>query len=124
EQAAKRLEELRRAGAELPDGMNVMSDGSAALAAPTPEAVVRALESASPALAHERASRAAQHARVERSAIPGKPSTRVEIDLARLKQLGYVTPDMPKSQTADEFRVVKRPILRNALASKTRNGNL
>ncbi len=57
--------------------------------------------------------------------MPGKPpATRVEIDLARLKQLGYVTPETSKSQIADEFRVIKRPILRNAVGSKTRNGNL
>jgi receptor protein-tyrosine kinase len=49
----------------------------------------------------------------------------VEIDLARLKALGYVTPDTPRSQIADEFRVLKRPILHNArTTSGRRNGRL
>src|SRR5262249_42555806 len=57
---------------------------------------------------------------------PGSPGTsrpRAEIDLARLAKLGFLTPNSPKSQLADEFRVVKRPIIRNALdknGSKTR----
>ena len=57
----------------------------------------------------------------------GKPKVRVEIDLARLKALGFVTPDVPQSQIADEFRVLKRPILRNAQGrsgTRIRNGNL
>jgi receptor protein-tyrosine kinase len=52
---------------------------------------------------------------------------RIEIDLALLKSRGFVTPDAPKSQIADEFRVIKRPIIRNAQAAggtKVRNGNL
>jgi len=38
-----------------------------------------------------------------------------------------VTPDAPRSQIADEFRVIKRPIVRNAFGrsgAKIRNGNL
>jgi receptor protein-tyrosine kinase len=38
----------------------------------------------------------------------------VEIDLPRLSAMGYVTPHSPRSRLADEFRVVKRPILMNA----------
>jgi hypothetical protein len=37
----------------------------------------------------------------------------VEIDLHRLATMGYVTPDTPRTQIASEFRVIKRPILRN-----------
>ena len=52
---------------------------------------------------------------------------RLEIDLERLKSRGMVTPDAPRSQIADEFRVIKRPIVRNALGrsgTKVKNGNL
>jgi receptor protein-tyrosine kinase len=126
EQAAKRLEELRRAGVELPDAATAaLADGSAALATPTPEAVVRALEAASPPIAHERFARPT-HPRAEPS-IPARPAKHVDIDLAQLRTLGYVTPETAKSQIADEFRVIKRPIIRNALgigAPKVRNGNL
>ncbi len=41
---------------------------------------------------------------------------------------GFLTPDAAKSQTADEFRVIKRPIIRNALSptpgAKSKNRNL
>ncbi len=57
----------------------------------------------------------------------GHEQSRIEIDLERLKARGFVTPDAPKSQIADEFRVIKRPIIHNArrtAASAIRNGNL
>jgi exopolysaccharide/PEP-CTERM locus tyrosine autokinase len=42
--------------------------------------------------------------------------------------MGFVTPDAPMSQIADEFRVIKRPIIRNAVGKgagvRVRNGNL
>jgi exopolysaccharide/PEP-CTERM locus tyrosine autokinase len=51
----------------------------------------------------------------------------VAIDLESLKARGYVTPDAPTSRIADEFRVIKRPIIRNAqgrAGAKVRHGNL
>lgn len=51
----------------------------------------------------------------------------ITIDLPRLAARGFITPDTPTSQIADEFRVIKRPIIRNALSrdgAKLRNGNL
>ncbi len=51
----------------------------------------------------------------------------VELDLPRLKARGFVTPDALKSQIADEFRVIKRPIIRNALGqagARVKHGNL
>ena len=39
---------------------------------------------------------------------------RVEIDLARLSANGYITPHAPRSRLAEEFRVIKRPLLINA----------
>jgi receptor protein-tyrosine kinase len=57
-----------------------------------------------------------------------KVTTRmVEIDLDRLHKRGYVTPDAPTSQIADEFRVIKRPIIRNAQGrdgARVKDGNL
>ena len=38
----------------------------------------------------------------------------VEIDLAALAAAGYITPEAHRSQIADEFRVIKRPIIKNA----------
>ena len=57
----------------------------------------------------------------------GLEQHRVDIDLERLKTRGFVTPDAPKSQIADEFRVIKRPIIRNARSTAGKaiqDGNL
>lgn len=49
------------------------------------------------------------------------------IDLARLHQLGMVTPNEEKTQIVEEFRIIKRPLITNAFnqgARKISNGNL
>jgi protein-tyrosine kinase len=98
EQAAARLEQLRRAGA-------IVAPGSAA---PTPTAS-----------ADERAP--------EHHDAPGAVSRRVELDFAALAAEGLLVPNAPRSLLADQYRVIKRPLLRNALgkgASKLAHGNL
>jgi len=161
EQAAKRLEELRRAGADVPDVPTEQAprraEGAPPERTPTPEAAVReaariAGEAAGGAkpenvepefVTLERAtggqaaatslsrsdlrSRGKEDARA-RIVAPGvdRPS-RLELNLERLKARGFVTPDSPRSQIADEFRVIKRPILQNAARggrNSVHNGNL
>jgi receptor protein-tyrosine kinase len=54
-------------------------------------------------------------------------SRRVAIDLTRLAAKNIVTPNDPRSRVADEFRVLKRPLLGNAKdkrAASIENGNL
>jgi protein-tyrosine kinase len=96
EQAAARLEQLRRAGA-------IVSPGPA----PSPSAAA-----ARPAEAPD----------------PAAPvSRRVELDFAALATEGLLVPNAPRSLLADQYRVIKRPLLRNALgkgASKLAHGNL
>ncbi len=49
------------------------------------------------------------------------------INLARLHRMGVVAPDAEKSQIAEEFRIIKRPLIANAFGQGTarvRNGNL
>jgi protein-tyrosine kinase len=64
---------------------------------------------------------------------PSKPAakrtavTRVEIDLFKLGHRGFITPDSSSTLVAEEFRVIKRPLIRNAMgrsAGAVRNGNL
>ena len=57
---------------------------------------------------------------------PASASSYVEIDLTKLHSAGFVTPDLPKSLTAEEFRVLKRPLLSNIVspAAPIRNANL
>jgi protein-tyrosine kinase len=59
------------------------------------------------------------------STVPRLPA--LELDLGRLAARGFVTPDVPRSQIADEFRVIKRPLIANAAATgrtALRNANL
>ena len=120
EQAARRLEELRRSGADMPEGAGVTAGAAPARdAAPTPEAMVRAMDG---------------HAALRGAPVAPRgprPSNfvpqRVDLDLNRLRDMGFITPDAPMNQIADEFRVIKRPIIRNALGKegmRVKNGNL
>lgn len=128
EQAAKRLEELRRAGADI--GGDAVVDAPREATTPTPEALMRALDGQSAAhfAAVARASRSDEfaHAR-DPSGLPATDHSarRVDLDLAQLNARGFITPESVKSQIADEFRVLKRPLIRNALGkARVRNGNL
>ncbi len=51
-----------------------------------------------------------------------------EVDIARLKEMGAVTPDSGRSKIAEEYRLIKRPLLANAFGhggvERVRNGNL
>src|SRR3990167_1017326 len=61
------------------------------------------------------------------AAQPAALSRRVDIDLAALAQAGIVSPNAPRSQIADQYRVIKRPLISNAMgkgASVIEHGNL
>jgi exopolysaccharide/PEP-CTERM locus tyrosine autokinase len=109
EKAAQRLEQLRQAGVSV-------GDVPAAPAAPSPVAE----PAAAPAAA------APVKAKVVETA-PDPVSREVFLDLDRLMQAGYVTPNAPRSPIADQYRVIKRPLLANAAgkgAVPVANGNL
>lgn len=49
------------------------------------------------------------------------------IDLSRLQATGFITPNVKESQLLHEFRIIKRPLIQNALgkgAAPVANGNL
>jgi protein-tyrosine kinase len=99
EQAAKRLEQLRQAGADV-DAASTVSTAPLAVEVP----VVQVGD-----------------------APPVSLSRRVEIDLEALSKAGIVSPNAPRSQIADQFKVIKRPLIKNAMgkgASTLQNGNL
>lgn len=106
EQAARRLEELRRSGVDVP-GAAVHTGGSAAVPLRAP---VRA-----PGAADATVARGVVHGLGTGNAEPpaARKSKPVEIDLARLEAMGYLTPTVPRSRLTDEFRVIKRPLLTN-----------
>ena len=97
EQAAERLEQLRQSGVVLPQPLAMP------VAAAVPEAAV------------PHGSRPTQP---EAAVAPSlHASRRVEIDLEALAAAGFVTPSAPRTRTADQFRVIKRPLIRNAMDS-------
>ena len=103
EQATQRLEQLRRAGASIPENAPI----------PVARVAVTAPVIAEPAPGPAPA--------------PASVSRRVEIDLDALAAAGIVSPNAPRSQIADQFRVIKRPLISNAMgkgASVIANGNL
>ena len=58
---------------------------------------------------------------------PGALSRRIDIDLDALAAAGIVSPNAPRSRIADQFRVIKRPLISNAMskgAARVLNGNL
>jgi protein-tyrosine kinase len=91
EKAALRLEQLRRAGAEVP-----VQPESETLSAKAPVQ-------------------------------PGKSASKVvRLDLNALRSSGFITPDVPRSDLANQYRVIKRPLLDNVAgkgASQTPHAN-
>ena len=120
EQAAKRLEELKRAGVDVPIAAEEADADAVARATPkspsVPSASARTLADA-PSPFRERPPASAPAGPAEETDTTEKPLRRsklVEIDLQRLAAAGYVTPTAPRSRLADELRVIKRPLIGNA----------
>ena len=101
EQAAKRLEELRRAGVDVPEAANKSSDSVEAPG--TVESATARLRAAPSAPARKQRDDQAA-AKAPSPSAPTDDSRRVHLDLAHLAAKGIVTPDAQRSRTADEFR--------------------
>jgi exopolysaccharide/PEP-CTERM locus tyrosine autokinase len=111
EQAAQRLAQLRQAGIEIP--------GEEAQAPAPNQPVAPVVEAVSPTVA-------AEPAGVPRGE-PVVTSRRVDLDLQTLQAAGIVTPNAARTNIADQFRVVKRPLILNAMgkgAAPVVHGNL
>jgi protein-tyrosine kinase len=129
EEASKRLQQLGNAGIQPPGkpGHAVGGkDEGPATPDPIPQQVSRLAETRHSAHA---SSGARQHGRTEPSWSDGAaagPNFR-QLDFGRLQTNGVINPTLPDSQLLHEFRVVKRPLIRNALgksASPIANANL
>jgi receptor protein-tyrosine kinase len=122
EQAAKRLEELRQSGLKVPEAPMGGTGGPIdrhRLASDIREIGLAGTEAESPT---------SPTMVQQKEHLPTKPrSKRIQIDLGRLAARGFVTPDMPSSRLAEEFRIIKRPLIRNATgkgAGPIQHGNL
>lgn len=107
EKAAQRLEQLRQAGADMPEA----PEAAAPASPPETAAPVATTTAARPAPVKEAAKTV---------------SKSVRLDLAALTEAGFVTPNAPRAAIADQYRVIKRPLIANATgkgASVVSHGN-
>ena len=105
EQAALRLQQLRQAGVDVPD-------------LDPPAVDTREQVPARPVPAAEAPTQASTAVHVSR---------RVELNLDALADTGIITPSAPRSALADQYRVIKRPLISNALGkgpATLKHGNL
>ena len=119
EQAAQRLEQLRQAGVDIP---------SSSPEEPKPSATVHA---ESPVQQSRAEDGGVRQVAVDNTAPIQTPemtlSRRVEINLDVLAASGIIRPDAPRSRLADEYRVIKRPLIDNAMGRgpvRIKDGNL
>jgi exopolysaccharide/PEP-CTERM locus tyrosine autokinase len=108
EQAAQRLAQLRQAGVEIPGGgegpaADTGIDRAAGLAQALGELPPSAVASTAPVVARP----------LPPGAL-GTGSRSVELDLTAIAAAGIVTPNAPRSRMADQYRVIKRPLIANA----------
>ena len=122
----------KRAGAELPEArpaaVEVVPKPNGG--APTPEAMIEALEQQAGAFASPLVDPARKAAQAKPAARAEAPAQRieppggayVELNLARLRSQGFVTPDAPTSRIADEYRVDQAADHQERARSRATNG--
>lgn len=121
EQAAKRLEQLRQAGAEIPDDLSAEPPAERPSVNNAPVAGRPAQKQSHEVEPYSESVKAA--------ASMSEPSVakRVDLNLNAIAASGLLVPSQTRSLLASEFRVIKRPLLANAMGKSTspiRNGNL
>ena len=104
EQATKRLEELERAGVEVPWAAARLGPNHLRPVSAEPQGLEPLRRESPPAAA------------IEPSGRPPLKAT-VSFDLERLRSAGYLVPDQVRSELAEQMRAVKRPLLKTARAS-------
>lgn len=119
EQAAKRLEQLRRAGVPLLQEESAALPSEAAPApAPEDRSAAAADTGAQPAMPTQSAP-STQAANPSTDTAPEstnqgeRRSREVTLDLLRMQRAGLLVPGQPRSQLEEEFRIIKRPLLEN-----------
>lgn len=122
EQAAKRLEQLRRAGVPLlqdtpaagQEATAPVAATSPATEASTPTAVAPQPAPTPQAVSQPAAQSIAAPADTTTQASQSERRSReVTLDLLRMQRAGLLVPGQPRSQLEEEFRIIKRPLLEN-----------
>lgn len=124
EQAAKRLEQLRQAGVELPEDDLVPTAHSSPS---TRDKHTDPYSAKIPVLGKQDASDKAEKTEQAHTTTPNPSAKRVVLDLEAISASGLLVPQVSRSQMADEYRVIKRPLIANAMGRGSipvQNGNL
>ena len=120
EQAAKRLEQLRQAGVEFPEDRT----------AEFPPASLARDSAAAPRrrqIARRDANSSGDSSQAAPSGTASSAGKQVELDLDAIAASGLLVPSQTRTLLASEFRVIKRPLIANAMnkgTSPVKNGNL
>ena len=122
EQAARRLAQLRQAGAEIPEPFQEAPGGGKSAVLGTVSYIAE--EGGQPAGGADilLATPDAPHGpdtpntpvMAGRPPATGARSKRIDLDLEAIAAAGMVSPTAPRSQIADQYRIIKRPLLENA----------
>lgn len=128
EQAARRLAQIRESGIEIPGEAPAADAVTPTATAPGDLAPPRyAATPVAPPLVTPLAPAAPSGLVARPSEEPAVTSRRVDLDLDQLAAIGIVTPNAPRSNVADQYRVIKRPLILNAIgkgAVPLNHGNL
>lgn len=117
-QATRRLEELARAGIDVrwdnapaPEQASpgVRPSRGSREATPVPVSTIRRLDSLGSA-----AIESAETEPTPVAPIHTRRSSSVEIDLGKLERSGHLVPTLARSELAEDFRQIKRPLLKHA----------
>jgi protein-tyrosine kinase len=132
EQAARRLEQIRNAGIAVPDSVRLLPAGPKPVnvdvggpAAPVERSAVPtalAPVGATPVLVPPVIEQPAPLP-VPSPVRPVQTSRPVTLDLDALGASGVVTPNAPRSQAADQYRVIKRPLINYARSDEATHAN-
>jgi len=107
ERAAKRLEELRRAG------VDIAAITPEEKPAPPAEDLGDVVTIRIPQLAAQEPANTAPTTPAEPSAALDRRSREVDLDLRKMSRSNLLVPGEPRSQLEEEFRIIKRPLLEN-----------
>jgi protein-tyrosine kinase len=129
EKAAQRLEQLRQAGVEMPTEVPSLAKSPVVMpVTPAEQVDARGPVAASTSPVSSPVPVVSERViDVAPSPRPVVSSRQIHLDLSVLAAAGILTPNSPRSEIADQYRVIKRPLIANAMgrgASIIENGNL
>jgi receptor protein-tyrosine kinase len=116
----KAIERLAKSKANAKQSDKAKIEGKSKVEEPTRPSTVESQAASKPAVS-------APPAAKESAAVASKPNQKIVLDYTALAALGYAVPDSERKQLAEEYRIIKRPVVMNAFgrgAAPIKHGNL